>query len=372
MPLSTQPLLPPLAPFLYARIRFIILVVPGGKRLLVAYYCAYPIMRVRAEPGCLSGGSKVAVLLSFYLAIRVLIRQNYSPCGINLPSSAKRHFIMIMKLSLIEPIKQSVQHLSLFIVIIALAVGIGYYLWKSKTPPEQSSSISHHMALLFLGLFLFIAGVFPYLVSGHIPTLYEWTSRHQILVPIGASIIIYYLLSFLFSLVHLERWCGPLLLVLCCCFVRLNVSTYFDFQKDWLKQQSIISHFKSSDVIRNSSTLLFTDTTVSWNAIQRFYRFYEYTGLMKYAYHDDTRFGENLNTFQSSGIDYYLEARRSDRYNMRAYQPHKPQYLVTIVPGDLPLSTADTLRLLWQSAFDPQQFRVRILRVINFEFKQLD
>lgn len=295
--------------------------------------------------------------------------QNYNQISYSNMLQLPQKFLIAVQTSLIEPIQQSLWHLSLLVVIVAIGIGIGYYFWKSKNPSELSSHISHRAILLLFGLLLFAVGVFPYLIVGHSPTLYEWTSRHQILIPLGASLIIYYLISLLFTLVRLSRWSGPLLLALCCSFVALNISTYFNFQKDWLKQKSIIAHFESSDVLRDSSTILFTDTTVSWNAIQRTYRFYEYTGLMRYVYRDETRLGENKNTLQS--IDSYLEFTESDRYNMRSYQPHKPQYLVTIVPGTLPLNTAETLRLLYQSIVSPQQFRMRIPQIINFELQQM-
>lgn len=347
--------------------------------LLILFYIAYiyrsKITSWRSGLSLIIHHIDLVILPVFYWIIQKVffpprdLYQEYNKITLSNLSHLPGQILVAFKTSFFEPILQSFSHLTLILVILSLIAGLGYFFWqrqKSFSPPKK---VKFDLILFFLGILLFIIGIFPYLAAGHAPTLYEWSSRHQLLVPLGAGFIIYYFFSILFTIIHQIKWRGPLLLMLCCLFIGLNVSIYLKFQQDWFKQQSIISHLESSDQIRNSTTILFTDTTVGWNAINRTYRFYEYTGMMRKAYQTETRLGDNRDVFQS--VDSYLPSTKSDRYNISSYQPHKPQYLVTIVPGDLTMSSGETFQLLWLESFNHQEFQKKIPRIISLEFQQM-
>ena len=57
--------------------------------------------------------------------------------------------------------------------------------------------------VLGISLFVLFLGLFPYYVLGHVPTFTEWTSRHQILIPFGFS-----LLAYSIGLLGLRPWLG--------------------------------------------------------------------------------------------------------------------------------------------------------------------
>lgn len=132
---------------------------------------------------------------------------------------------------------------------------------------------------IFLG-FGFVAlvlALFPYLLLGLIPTFTDWTSRHQILMPLGISLLTVGLAAYL-------RPSGA------SAFARLvisaslawNIHAYYELYIDNQKQQDLVAFLRASPQVRNASLVIFDDQAE--NAINRIYRFYEWNGLLKKAY----------------------------------------------------------------------------------------
>ncbi len=46
-----------------------------------------------------------------------------------------------------------------------------------------------YKVIVLIGFICFLSGCFPYAILGHPPTFSEWTSRHQLLMPFGISLI---------------------------------------------------------------------------------------------------------------------------------------------------------------------------------------
>ncbi len=130
-------------------------------------------------------------------------------------------------------------------------------------------------------------------------------SRNQLLIPLGASFILYYILRIFFREIGLRTnikfFFYSILIAL---FLCTNVFIYLDYQKDWFKQLSLIENFKTSSVMKNNHKFLFTDNTKDLNARGRVYGFYEWNGMMEYIFKDESRFG--LNMEESWNINYFL------------------------------------------------------------------
>ena len=141
---------------------------------------------------------------------------------------------------------------------------------------------------ILIGILIFLFGVFPYWVIGSTPNFLDWSSRHQILMPLGISIILASFLSYNKMHPILFRSLFSIITSLCLLF---NIITYRDFFIDWQKQKGLVNFFVKNDQIKNSHLLLFSDTTK--NALTRRYRFYEWNGLLKLAYNNERHFGIN-------------------------------------------------------------------------------
>ena len=177
-----------------------------------------------------------------------------------------------------------------FILICILMLG------KFKIVMKDSKPIK----LIFYGILAFLLGVFPYWILGHVPSFWEWTSRHQLLMSFGLSIMIVGIigsLSFYFQQIALTS-------IVSICLI-INWTNYQDFYNDSIKQKELVSFLKESKEVQNSSLIIFDDKSA--NAIFRSYRFYEWNGLLHTAYPEDfSKFGINLaelNSYDSGSYD---------------------------------------------------------------------
>ena len=153
-----------------------------------------------------------------------------------------------------------------------------------------------------IGILALVAGLFPYWILGLVPTFYDWNSRHQILMPLGAAFL------FLGLLACCEERIKPLVVTMYVgAFLALNWSNYTGDILDWQKQKTIVNFLRNSKAAASANLLVFDDATP--NALSRVYRFYEWGGLIKLAYSGRAdKFGIN-----SDQLDQYLRGDL-DRY----------------------------------------------------------
>lgn len=164
-----------------------------------------------------------------------------------------------------------------------------------------------------LGTVLFIFACFPYWVVGHTPTFWEWTSRHQLLMPLGSALIIISLIMCL-----PQVWGRAAFGLFVGFSIFINMMIYNDFAADWSKQKKIISELSMSAAAADCDLFIFFDRTE--NAIKRGYRFYEWTGLLHEA------FPNNFSRFGLSHYDYpALQQGKYERHFTRFYASHRFQ-----------------------------------------------
>jgi hypothetical protein len=174
------------------------------------------------------------------------------------------------------------------VVFFLVFVSSFYFLklYSYKIPFKKN------IVLFIFGLAALILGLTPYWLLGHVPTFFEWTSRHQLLMPFGVAFIITSLANLLSSL-----WQRGFLLALVAASISINLSNYRDFYFDWQKQKSIIDQLSKLEPAKNASLLVFDDKTK--NAIYRTYRTYEWNGLINQAFPEEyNRFGINKWEFE--------------------------------------------------------------------------
>jgi hypothetical protein len=178
-----------------------------------------------------------------------------------------------------------------FILILLLSLfGIASYL-KIKIISK---------VILLIGFICLLIGCFPYAILGHVPTFSEWTSRHQLLMPLGISIISASILLIVFN-----KFSYLFLALILSYSISLNINTYFDFYIDWQKQKQLISLFSKNAEIERGSILVFKDNTLESNAIDRVYRSYEWNGLLYQAFRNERRFGIGVKVFSSNFKMYF-------------------------------------------------------------------
>lgn len=139
---------------------------------------------------------------------------------------------------------------------------------------------------------------------GHIPTFFEWTSRHQVLLPLSFSIIAVWLVARLPAI--LQGGAATLLLAL---GLTMNIEIYNEYAADWHKQKNILATLRNSTLVEQASLVVIDDNVE--NARQRTFRFYEWNGLLRQAYPTGKQFGINaidLPHYRAGRQDIYFSS----------------------------------------------------------------
>lgn len=250
--------------------------------------------------------------------------------------------------------------------IIVSAIILSFFIHKKYI---YSFTHKKEFVLVVFGIIAFFLGVIPYILVGKTPSLSDWNSRDQLLVPLGAAFILCYgikIISSRFDInTHIRTFIYCLVIILC---INLNFNTYLNYQIDWYKQVSIIENLKTNTEIQNHTTILFKDNTIDYNVNKRLYRFYEYTGMMKYAYGTENRFGDNIEFYNTHNISYYSVAL-TEHYNMKDYIINEPDLIVFINKGEYDISNKNrnTLRLLINELSNTNEFNKNIINIISLK-----
>jgi hypothetical protein len=159
--------------------------------------------------------------------------------------------------------------------------------------------------LCSFGFFALATGVLPYFLLGLTPTFRDWNSRHQILMPFGASLVIG---SLVIGSNRIQKIALALTVSMSVSFTTVN---YLSFPKDWDKQTQILEEIRGSIPVKACSVILVEDKTIDKNAMDRDYRFYEWNAIFKVATGFQNRFvinAEEFNSFNLGNFDsYYTE-----------------------------------------------------------------
>lgn len=235
---------------------------------------------------------------------------------------------------------------SLFFIPLGFIIAVFLYIYFKKNQAEGVFD----SRFLYLGLLFYFLAVFPYLAVGRpgVGYGYDWNSRDQLLVPFGAAFIFLFGTGALIKEFRLHPNIRALFLaVILASFATTQICYNLMFQRAWFKKLALIEAFKESPVIRDNTTFLVDDQTAGTSVYTS--RFYEYNGMMKYAFGDEKRFAIDRDQLGSelpaSVIDKTYKIYCSyPQYNMSQYVFKEPIYLITIHPGPAPLGLRGILK----------------------------
>jgi hypothetical protein len=214
-------------------------------------------------------------------------------------------------------------------IYVYTAVGITlFYTYILKGDLFKTTGFTNKLILTFLtGIFIFIIGGIPYWILDKMPSFFDWSSRHQILFPLGMSII----LVVFVSLLSKKLKAAAIVSVISFSTI-MNVTVYKDLYIDWQKQKMIMKLISKNDMIRNGDILLFEDQTKPLNAMLRQYRFYEWNGLVALAMGDENRFSVDRAQFPSffNAPSFKLLYENRDKYKASNFNIYKQQVPIHI------------------------------------------
>lgn len=169
----------------------------------------------------------------------------------------------------------------------------------------KKAKLGESILLAIVGILAtFLAG-FPYWILDLVPTFFEWSSRHQLLFPLGVATL---LSAFL---IRLPRILIPIVAsIIVAASGAFFISSYWDLRADWEKQLAIGRFLAVDSKIEDSTLVIFDDRATSLNAIKRTYRFYEWNGLMELNRpNQQRRFGINIQeveSYRNGSFDLYF------------------------------------------------------------------
>jgi hypothetical protein len=182
-------------------------------------------------------------------------------------------------------------------------------------------SFTRRKSFVLMGIILLSLGVFPYLILKLNPTFYEWSSRHQLLMPFGAGLLIFGLLSCLQKRFQLFA----VFSVVTFSMLYTNI-TYHALYLDWQLQKSVIKEIKAFKTDNKLdfpvNSLFLVDDKQFCYALKRTPRFYEYNGWLKAALAREHNFALNINDLESfNNADY--DAYFNEMYNCGGFERSK-------------------------------------------------
>ena len=260
-------------------------------------------------------------------------------------------------------------HILEYVFFCVFFVIIFYFIRKRNI--LTADSVKNDLFLIFAGFCLILVGVFPYLAVSNMPNYPSWETRNQLLLPLGISIVLFYMISLFSKKVSLSKRTVQIIFsLLIAGFIIINAGSYLDYQRDSFKQESLLMQFNDSGIMRNYSTFLFNDTTTKLDGGERTYRFHEYTSMMKYVFKNDTRFGVRLQEFQISAknnVSYYKVYRS---YNYKNYSfDNQQHYIIAIGQGDTSIDRTSTLSLMYEQYIMPKKFLIDIKNITSLSYE---
>lgn len=261
---------------------------------------------------------------------------------------------------------------------IALSALIAVALWHRHRsyagfpsgPSRQDSRF------LCLGIFIFCLAVLPYNLVGLLPKLENWHSRHQLLVPLGASLLLVYGVRTLGRMLHIGAFARMFVMCLLLCqFIATNVGDCVGLHLDWFRQQALIIHMQEISLFATGRTFIFDDQAQPADMIKRNYPVYQYAGMMKRVFGDQKRIG--LDSTQLTSNNYIREIKRQKKYftplwNAGKYVPAPPDWLIIVEPGFSPADRlSKMLSLKFYEFYDPAVFRETLKNTISLRIVKL-
>ncbi len=285
------------------------------------------------------------------------------------------YLIQSFKLNFVAVFSESLSKIIRYSTVISALFSLPF-IWFIITNYSHIKDIKTDKSILYktlLGFALFFCAVFPFIVVGKLPSNLDWQTRSQFLLPIGASLLIYFGIYLIFKN-YIQRW---VLFFIIYISVHLNVIYGFEYFFDYLKQESLILQFQKNELIKNSSTFVVDDLSENLNARSRTYRLYEYTGLFKVAFNDEKRLAYRIKEVPSQkDIEFgYMK----EFNNLKDYIWSEPTLKIKILKGETnPRALEDGLQLIWSyflhslNLLDANSYNEELLKIVKLEVIPFD
>lgn len=176
------------------------------------------------------------------------------------------------------------------IFLIAILFSLLTYTYLSKFFSYRKKNKNSEFKIFFFSLLAIFCAGYPYWTSRYTPTIFEWSSRHQLLFPLGFAIMISFFIN-----IFPRKYGLFILSFIITLSITFNNFIYLEFARDWNKQKNFIDLIRNEEEIKKADLIYIKDLTESKNAIKRYYRDYEWNGIFKKAFGNYDKINVNLN-----------------------------------------------------------------------------
>ena len=263
---------------------------------------------------------------------------------------------------LIEPLGRAASVAGLLGVVVGVLTAV--WLVRRSRVVEADAFVSAP-ALALIGVVVLALGVFPYLAVGRVPTIWDWSSRHQLLVPIGAGLLAA-------AAVRGANSARPVGGVLAAAVgLLLGISAVADartlvaFQLDWYKQTALIAAARTMPELRAARHILVIDDAKGLDALRRRYRFYEYNALFGQALGDTRRLASDGTDEPAAGELGLFISRPA--YHMEQYVSSPVDLELRVTPGDGTGDWLQAVRLLALETLGSPSFESEVAHLIEVQ-----
>ncbi|MEO0268853.1 MAG: hypothetical protein ABIN73_03830 [candidate division WOR-3 bacterium] len=303
--------------------------------------------------------------------------EGYNAININL----RTPFYILISLftNLIEPLDLSFSHsFSLWYITIFLIL-IFYFLFDEQFEKSENNEDKLLNLKFLMGIIIFLISVLPYILVQKIPSLWDWDSRHQLLLPLGFSFIVYFGSKILLTKFLKLKFNNFILYFFLSSFLIENLIANFKYHIDFFYQLSIIENMKKNESIKNNYTFVVKTELKDKLAFNRWFRSYELNGMSKIAFGIDNKLFIPENIDLNSDFNFYKPYKQ---YNFSNWDPgsfQNKKYIVIKENPDTPFFNFDKkffilfpylkyyLKLNFYKIFKPTYFKREISKLVIIE-----
>jgi hypothetical protein len=248
--------------------------------------------------------------------------------------------------------------------VVGVAVGVLAAVWlRRRSRVVETGPFVPAPVLALVGAALLGLGVFAYLAVGRFPTIWDWASRHQLLVPLGAGLLAAAAARGLRGGGPIGGALGLAVGLLLGVSLVADARTLVAYQLDWYKQTALIEAVRTIPELQTARHVRVIDEATELDALRRHYRFYEYNAIVGEALGGANRLLSSADN-EPSDADIELFIARP-AYHMEQYVPVPVDLELRITPGDLAGGDLEAMRLLALEALGSRSFASEVGRLIE-------
>lgn len=261
---------------------------------------------------------------------------------------------------LVEPLGRAVVVAGVVGVVVGALAAV-WLLRRSRI--AEAGPFVPAPVLALVGVAVLVLGVFAYLAVGRAPEVWDWSSRHQLLVPLGAGLLAAGAARGLRSAGPVGATFGLAVGLLLGISAVADARTLIAYQLDWFKQTALIEAARTLPEMRTARHIRVVDEAIELDALRRHYRFYEYNALFSQALGGTSRLASSAaNEPGEEEIGLFIPR---PAYHMEQYVPSPVDLELRITPGDVAGGALPALRLLLLEATGSPQFAEEASRLID-------